>query len=222
MTNTLSLFKSSIFKKWIVGATGLGLSFFVLIHMSGNMLLWQGAESYNLYAHGIISNPFLEVGEILLLLAFILHVALAISLARQNRMARPLSPKMRATLEKDARFASRSMIYTGLVVLVFTILHLKTFKYGPNYEVTYHGVTMRDLHRLVVEKFQEPLYIIWYFSALVVLGIHLSHGASALFQSLGIATVRNVYLKRIGWLFALVIAAGFISQPIYAFYFAGK
>jgi succinate dehydrogenase / fumarate reductase cytochrome b subunit len=106
--------------------------------------------------------------------------------------------------------------------LVFTILHLITFKWGAYYQATYGGVEMRDLYRLVLEKFSEPLYVGWYIFALLVLFVHMSHGFSAAFQSLGFIGVRNPGLKRTGIAFAILITAGFISQPVYLFLTGGK
>lgn len=207
---------STVFKKQIVALTGLGLSGFVLAHMSGNLLMFLGPEAYNTYGHKLVTNPLIYPAEIALVVMFVVHIFLAASLTRQNRLAKPQTAgALRSGSEKMARFGSQSMILTGAVVFVFTVLHLITFKWGTYYEATYQGVVMRDLHRLVVEKFQEPLYVGWYLFSLALLGVHLSHGFSATFQSLGIGSVRWPCLKKLGWAFGLLIALGFMSQPIY-------
>ncbi len=216
------VFWNSVGKKQLVGLTGLGLSGFVLMHMAGNMLILVGAKAYNHYGHAIVSNPLLYVAEVGLVVLFLVHIALALSLAKDNRAARPVAPYQLPKGEERASFASRTMVYSGLLILVFTILHLITFKYGPNYPVTYDGVEMRDLHRLVIEKFNEPLYFGWYLICLVVLGLHLSHGISASFQSLGLLSSKHPRLKCIAWGFAALVAGGFISQPFYAILCGGK
>lgn len=211
-----SLWCSTIMRKQVVALTGLALSGFLLMHMSGNLLILAGPEMYNTYSYKLITNPLLIPAEIALVLMFVVHVYLAASLTRQNWVARPqTSGAIRGGGEKLARFGSKSMILTGAVVFVFTVLHLITFKYGTHYEATYNGVVMRDLHRLIIEKFREPLYVAWYLIALVILGVHLSHGFSATFQSLGIGSVKWKGLRRLGWAFAFVISVGFIIQPIY-------
>lgn len=211
-----SLWCSTIMKKQVVALTGLALSGFLLMHMSGNLLIFAGPEMYNTYAYKLITNPLLIPAEIGLLVMFLVHIYLAASLTRQNRIARPQGAgALRGGGEKLARFGSKSMILSGAVIFVFTVLHLITFKYGPHYEVTYNGIVMRDLYRLIIEKFKEPLYVAWYLVALVILGVHLSHGFSATFQSLGLGSVRSTFLRRLGWAFAFIIAVGFIIQPIY-------
>lgn len=218
-----SLFRSSIFRKQVVALTGLGLSGFLLTHVLGNSLMFLGPEAYNSYSHKLITNPFIYVAEVGLAVLFLVHVGLTIRLTLENRRARPNTPGALASeYEKRARFGSRSMILTGLLTFVFLVFHLITFKWGTYYEATYQGVAMRDLHRLVIEKFNQPLYTGWYLLCLVVLGVHLSHGFSAAFQSLGVENVRSRGLKRIGWAFAILIAGGFIAQPIYAILVGGK
>jgi succinate dehydrogenase / fumarate reductase cytochrome b subunit len=165
----------------------------------------------------MVNNPLIYVAEAGLLLMFLVHVALATQLALENRRAAAADGGcLKSRGEKSPRFGSRSMILTGLLTFVFVVLHLITFKFGTHYEVTYDGVVVRDLHRLVLEKFNQPIYTAWYLFALVVLGVHLSHGVSSFFQTLGLGSVRNKNLKKIGYAFAVLVAGGFISQPIYA------
>lgn len=212
---------STIGKKHLVGLTGLGLSGFVLVHMSGNLLLLVGPETYNVYAHKMVTNPLLYFMEASLLLLFMVHIGLAVQLSISNRQAQGEQAGPATVGEKAARFGSRSMIVTGLLIFVFTVLHLLNFKYGAHYTVTYGSAEMRDLYRLVLEKFQSPLYVGWYCFSLVVLGIHLSHGFSAAFQSLGLFSVRNCLIKKAGYLFAGLVALGFISQPIVLYFCRG-
>ena len=111
------------------------------------------------------------------------------------------------------------MAVHGSIVLFFIIYHLITFKWGPVYTIEYAGESMRDLHRLVIEVFSSPAYVAGYVVCLVLLGIHLSHGVSSIFQSLGLNHPKYTpTIKKVGWLYALVVAGGFISQPIYVFF----
>jgi succinate dehydrogenase / fumarate reductase cytochrome b subunit len=215
--------KSSVGRKFLVGITGLGLSGFVLIHMSGNMLMFVSPEAYNTYGHKLITNPLIYVAEAGLVTMFLVHMGLALSLAFENKAARPIAPSQSpSNCEKNARFGSRYMAITGIFVLAFVILHLITFKYGPHYPVTYNGVEMRDLHKLIVEKFKSPLYSGWYLFSMLVLFVHLAHGFSASFQSLGFFSVRNHLVKKIGWAFAFIVAGGFFIQPIYGYFYGGN
>jgi succinate dehydrogenase / fumarate reductase cytochrome b subunit len=187
--------------------------------MSGNLLLFVGPEAYNKYSHALISNPLIYAAEAGLVLFFLLHAGLAISLTLKNRAARPEGYAGSASGEKATGFAAKTMILSGLVLLTFTVLHLITFKYGPHYSVNYNGVEMRDIYRLVAEKFKDPLYVGWYLFSLLVLGMHLSHGFKASFQSLGLVAANNPTLCKIGWAFAAVVTLGFMSQPIYLYFF---
>jgi succinate dehydrogenase / fumarate reductase cytochrome b subunit len=102
--------------------------------------------------------------------------------------------------------------------LAFIILHLITFKYGTEYNTVVNGVPMRDLHKLVLEVFQQPGYVAWYVVSLVLLMFHLSHGAHSIFQSFGILERKmQKSLKKFAWLYAVVVVGGFLSQPLYVF-----
>lgn len=221
---SLKLFlKSSVGRKFLVAVTGLGLSGFVLTHMAGNLLMFVSPEAYNTYGHKLTSTPLIYLAEAGLLAMFLIHMGLALKLALENRTARAMGPSQNpSTCEKSARFGSQYMALTGVLVLVFVILHLISFKYGTYYAVTYNGVEMRDLHRLVIEKFKLPLYTGWYLVSMLVLFVHLAHGFSASFQSLGLFSVRNCLIKKLGWAFAFLVAGGFFIQPIYGYFYGGN
>ncbi|MCB0364206.1 MAG: succinate dehydrogenase cytochrome b subunit [Bdellovibrionaceae bacterium] len=212
-------FGSKIGKKYLVALTGLGLSFFVLSHMLGNMLILVSPQAYNNYGHALISNPFIYLAELGLVGLFVVHMALAMKLTRENWKARPVPYAVTATGDKSTSLTTRSMWAQGILLLVFTIHHLITFKYGPHYEVDYGGTIIRDLHRLVVETFQDPLYVGWYLICLLALGFHLSHGVSSSIQTLGIYHPRHFCkFKALGFLYAVLVVLGFVSQPLYVFF----
>ena len=103
------------------------------------------------------------------------------------------------------------MILSGITLLIFVPLHIWTFKFGPNYDsVAEPGV--RDLHRLMDEVFAEPLYVVWYVVALALLGYHAWHGFGSAFGSLG--SSHSPALRRVGHVFAVLLAGGFIIIPI--------
>lgn len=215
----LDFLKSTVGRKYIMGLTGLIWMGFVFGHMAGNMLLLVSADSYNSYGHAIVSNKILLYGaEIVLSLALAAHVTTAILLTLQNRSARDKRYAMQASGEKKSTLASRTMGAQGSLVLIFIILHLITFKYGNYYETKVDGVVMRDLSKLVIEIFQQPLYVAWYIVCLLLLMFHLSHGASSVFQSFGFLERKmQSGIKKFAWGYAAVVIAGFLSQPIYAY-----
>lgn len=208
---------SSIQKKMIMGVCGAIWAGFVFAHMAGNMLILVSAELYNRYGHAIVSNkPLLYTAEAVLIGALLVHAGVGILLAIENRRAKPQKYAVSAVGEKRATLASRTMAFQGSIILFFIIYHLITFKYGTEYMVSYNGVEMRDLHRLVIEIFQQPIYVVGYVVCLLLLGWHLSHGVSSIFQTLGLNHPKyNQKIKWAGCIYALVVAAGFISQPLY-------
>ena len=217
----ISYFCSAIGRKQLMGATGLVWSLFVLTHMLGNMLIFLGPEHYNAYSYALIKNPLLPLAEIMLLVTLVAHVYWGVTLTIKNKMARTHKYAMPTNGEKKARFQSKFMIYHGTIMLVFIILHLITFKYGTLYNVTTNGVEMRDIYRLVIEVFHSPTYVIWYCIAMVFVGLHLSHGFYSSFSSLGFYhPVYSKWLSRFGYFYGAIIALGFISQPIYVYFFA--
>lgn len=219
MSTQVALYRTSIAKKFFMGLTGLGLSLFVLSHMIGNLLILVSPEAYNRYGHALISNPAIYLAEAGLVFLFLYHSVAGIKLAIQNRKARPGRYAVSASGPKAASLSSKSMAYSGSLILVFLILHIATFKYGTHYSATYNGVEMRDLHRLVVEVFQSPGYIAWYLLCLVLLGVHLSHGFASTFQSMGLYHVRyQPLIKKAGWAYAILVTAGFIVQPLYVYF----
>jgi len=217
----LDFLKSTVGRKYIMGITGLVWMGFVLTHMAGNMLILVSPDLYNAYGHAIVSNkPLLYAAETVLVLALLAHVGTAISLTIQNKKARNTRYAMTPNGEKGASLASRTMAVQGSIVLAFIILHLATFKYGAHYETVVDGVKMRDMHKLVVEVFHQPGYVLWYVVSLLLLMFHLSHGAHSVFQSFGILERKmQCGLKKFAWTYAIVVVLGFLSQPAYVFLF---
>lgn len=216
------LFCTSVGQKFLLGLTGLGVAIFTFGHMAGNLLLFVGPEAFNSYGHSITSSPLYPVIELGLIVLFGGHVLLAVILVRKNRAARDVARYQIPSGEKSAKFASRWMLLTGLLLLSFLAVHLWGFRFGPVYPVEYGGVEIRDLYSLTVERFQDPYYSGFYVLSLVVLGIHLSHGISSLFQTLGVASTQRPALVKFAYLIAGIISVGFIIQPIYVHFYLGR
>lgn len=216
----MSLVRSSIGRKMLMGICGLVWTGFVFGHMAGNMLILVSAEAYNKYGHAIVSNKILLYGaESLLLAAIIGHAVLGIWLTIENKKAAPEKYAVKASPQKRATLASQTMAIQGSIILCFIIYHLITFKYGNYYDVTYDGVVMRDLSRLLFEVFQQPAYVFGYTLCLILLGFHLSHGFGSVFQTLGLNHPKYNKLVKVGGIvYAIVVAGGFISQPLYVFW----
>jgi len=205
-------------RKYIVGLTGVFWALFVLAHMLGNLLVFISAEAYNKYSHALISNPFIYLIEIILLLLIVLHIIFALSLKVRNLRTNPTQYAVTPVKAKSTSISSRSMAYTGLGLLGFLIWHIATFKYGPIYNVTYDGVQMRDVYTLVEEAFQYPMYFVLYALSMILIGVHLFHGVQASFQTFGLLHPRyNTFIQYFSRSYAIVVALGFIALPVYFF-----
>ena len=212
-------FFSSIGKKQVMAITGLGLCGFLVSHLLGNMLLLLGPDAFNTYAYTLTSTSLIYVAEIGLLVLFIAHVVLAITLTVKNKQARPTKYYLKRKTGAGETFASQTMIYTGFVLLVFIILHLINFKYGTMYATTVNGVEMRDLYRLVIEYFSNPLYVAWYVFAMIAIGIHTSHGFQSAFQSIGINHPKYTpIIKKISCAFGVIVGVGYSALAIFCYF----
>ncbi len=151
---------------------------------------------------------------------FLAHILSSTSIPIGKRKARPVAYEKSGNAGGTSKksFASVTMIWTGLLTLVFVVIHIKTFKYGPHYTTTVDGTVMRDMHRLVIEVFQNPVYVAWYVGTLFFLGFHLRHGFWSAFQSLGVNHPRfSPLIYSVGIFLAVAIAASFIGIPIWIF-----
>ncbi len=210
-----SLYQSSIGKKIITGISGLALVTFVIVHMVGNLLLLGSSDSYNQYGHHLEQlGPLLWLIEATLLGFVGLHILVGVQIFLGRLRARPqgYSTYLSAGEPSHQTLSSRTMIITGLGLGSFLVWHLLTFKFGIRYTVP--GSEVRDLARLVIEKFQQPVYVFGYTGVMVILASHLRHGIWSALQSLGAldAKVRPV-IYGASLLLAMGIALGFVVLP---------
>jgi succinate dehydrogenase / fumarate reductase cytochrome b subunit len=216
-------FSSSIATKILIAITGLCLFLYLLLHLAGNALIFLGPATFNGYSYKLISNPLLVPVEILLLAIFVIHIYKAVRMWLQNRAARPVPYAKKEWARHTSRksLSSTTMIVTGSVILLFVILHVRMFKYGPEYSVP--GTNMRDLYRLEMEAFSNPLTVAFYCLCVLLVGSHLWHGVSSAFQSLGADSPRWTRVFRVcGKVFAAIIAAGFVIIPIWVYFVGGR
>jgi len=206
----------SIGKKQIMGLTGLALCGFLVTHLLGNFLVLLGPDAFNNYAHTLISNPFIYVAEAGLVALFLSHLFMALKLTWENRQARPVKYYMKKSTGRGETFASKTMIYTGVITFIFVVLHLISFKYGTEYTTYIDGVKVRDIYKLVIEYFSNPLYVAWYVVAMISMGIHTSHGFWSAFQSLGFNHEKYTpIIRKISCLYACFIGLGFSFLSIW-------
>jgi len=217
--NRLSAFsRSSIGKKFIVALTGLILIGFIVGHLLGNLQIFFGPEYINSYAEKLRAlGVFLWVIRVFLLVTVVLHIYYTILLAIDNRRARGVAYKKKEHVK--ATFASRSMALSGLVLFAFIIFHIAHFTVrvtDPRFQLLKVDPLNRyDVYSMMVYGFQNALVSGLYVLAMFLLALHLSHGSSSFFQSLGLNDKKMApRLARGGRIFAWLIFVGYTSMPV--------
>ncbi len=214
----LSIYQSAVGKKWTMAVTGVIGMAFITMHMVGNLKIYLGAEELNAYADGLrtVGAPFAPHGFLLwgvrlvLLPTLLLHVHAAWWLWRQNRRARPVKYQSKRDYIA-ADWASRTMTWTGPIVLLFVVFHLLDLTWGTANPDFHHG----DVYHNMLASFDRWPIVVAYVAANLALGVHLYHGAWSLFQSLGVNNARINTARRVfATLFAVAIVGGYVSTPI--------
>lgn len=218
MSTFRRVFASSVGTKLLIGLTGLALFGYLVLHLAGNALIFAGPEIFNEYSHTLISNPLIAPIEIGLLAIFLLHVYKAIANYIANQKARPARYAMKKYADHTSRksVASSTMIWSGVAVLLFILVHVKQFKYGAWYQVTDTGI--RDLARTEFEVFSQPFWVAFYVVATLLVGLHLRHGIASGFQSIGLDhPLYTRHLTRWGVVLAVIIGGGLAFIPIWVY-----
>lgn len=222
---------SGIVRKFISGFTGIVWTLFVLVHLLGNLSLFSiDGTAFNKYAHFLESTgALLYVAEVSLVIFLLMHAIMGIQVWLGKRRARPENYKLYKTAGHKSKqtLASRYMIVSGSVLMLFLILHVATFKYNLHLSIipmtTVPGIDgeIRDLHKIVWEAFQSPIVAFAYTAVMLFLGLHLRHGIWSAMQSLGLMKPKYTpVIYTVGGILALVLAVGFLSIPLFI-YFSG-
>jgi succinate dehydrogenase / fumarate reductase cytochrome b subunit len=214
----LELYRSAVGKKWVMAITGIVLLGFVFVHMAGNLKAYLGPAEMNHYSEFLRElfvpllprTLFLWIVRSVLIAAFVLHIHAAYALTKMNHRARPESYQSPRDYTA-ANFASRTMRWTGVIVLLFLAWHLADLTWGsvnPDY-------VRGDAYNNLVNSFERPAISVLYVAANLALGVHIFHGAWSLFQSMGLNNPRfNKWRLYFARTFALVIVAGNLSFPV--------
>jgi len=222
---------TTVGQKLVMGATGLLLCGFLVVHLAGNLLLFGGQESYDRYAEALHSNELLPLAEVGLFVLFILHILLAFVTTRENTAARPVGYAEKET-KQDAGVIwqlrpQSTMFLTGAIVLGFLLLHLLDMRFPhvaeavfgrtglTNFSSRFQAPEGETAFQHTVRVLQNPLSATVYIIGSLFLGWHLAHGFQSAFRSLGFAHPKYTpFLKGFGYLFAIIIAFGFASLPL--------
>lgn len=217
-----NIFGSSLGKKYIMAISGFVFVLFVIGHLLGNLQVFLGPEAINRYGHFLQSN--LEIiwpARIVLLLMLFLHVWSAIKLSTENRAARPVS--YTAYQPVGSSYASRTMLMSGIIIFVFIVYHLLHFtvqvRYinltGQNFVDFTDPEQRHDIFKMMVVGFNNPWVSGFYILGMALLCLHLSHGISSMFQSIGWKNkVYGPCLDKLAKVAAVVIFIGYSSIPV--------
>ncbi len=215
---------SSLGKKLLMALTGLFLIIFLIGHLLGNFLLFKedGGQAFNEYAKFMTTTPAVMVLSILTYVSIIAHVIYSIILSIHNRKSRPVKYAVSGA-SANSIWTSRNMGVLGTFVLIFIVIHLKSFwyemKFGSVPMVEYDSGSMKDLYLIVNQAFAQPWYVLFYVISMLILAFHLSHGFKSAFQTLGLSHVKYTPLITIvGKTFAVIVPLLFASIPVYIFF----
>lgn len=219
-----NIFNSSIGKKLMVALAGLFLIFFLLVHLGINLtlILTESSRPFNVAAHFMGTNIIIKVFEVILFIAFLLHIIYILILQIQNWIARPKRYKIPNF--SQISFFSKFMIWLGGIILTFLVIHLTDFyfksKFGHIEEITYDNIRYyTDLSSLVIQKFQIPVIVIFYIACFLTLGFHLWHGFQSAFQTLGLNhKVYTPVIKKLGMVYTIVVISGFTIIPLVIYF----
>ena len=216
------LFGSSLARKYWMAATGLFLCTFLVGHLLGNLQLFvtgeEGQLAFNEYGKFMTTFPVVKILSYLTYASVLLHTVDGIMLARQNRAARPVG-YVKENQAANASWASRKMALLGLLTLFFIVVHMKSFWYEMHFGTLGTDANgNKDLWTLTVTAFEQWWYTAFYVVALAGLALHLSHGASSAFQSLGVNHPKYTPLiNKTMTAFAWLIPAVFIAVAVFLF-----
>ena len=215
--SSVKFISASVGQKVLMAITGIALIGFLIVHLIGNLQLFVGQEQLNKYAETLQSLGSLKWGFRLFLLALaLIHLWKGIVLWLENKRARPIGYRREDTVQ--ASLSSRTMIYTGLLILFFVAYHLLHFTLivtNPEYAQLTDSVGRMDVYSMVISGFSNYLISIVYLIAMFLLAFHLSHAAESFFQTMGWNNDKYLpKLKVLSNLFAVVIFLGYASMPV--------
>lgn len=208
---------SSIGKKLVMALSGGALMLFIILHLLGNLQIFLGAEAINKYAEMLQNmSELLWPARIVLLGILIAHFSVAFQLKGRNKAARVQGYKNDNVIQASA--ASRYMLESGVVILIFVIIHLLHFTFGllqPEFSSLHDAAGRHDVYSMVIYGFQNTTFAGIYIFALLCLGFHLSHAIASMIFTLGFYhEYFTPRIKRVSNALGWLIALGYISIPL--------
>lgn len=223
-TVSAGLFKSSLGRKYLMALSGLFLCLFLVVHVIGNLQLFKddGGQSFNEYTYFMTHNPLIKIVAYVNYFLILLHVFDGLMLTIANRKARG-SNYAHVDQSKSSTWSSRNMGILGTIILIFLIIHMRTFwfemKFGTMPTISYDGgiIEYKDMYIVVAEAFSQTWYSILYVLSMFALGFHLVHGFQSGFQTIGLNHHKYTpVIKGVGiGVFAILIPALFAAMPLF-------
>ncbi len=217
----IKVLRSSLGKKYLMAVTGLMLCGFLVVHLSGNFLMYVGPEAYNTYAKTLHSQEwFVKTAEVGLLAVFSLHLYLAYATTRDSMAARSQRYEVKQTKQegKSAVAADTWMLISGAIVFVFVVFHLIDFTIEARWDFKYEEFEHGKYYSKAIALLSSPWSIL-YLVGTIVLGFHLVHGFASAFQSLGLNGPKwDPLILWASRIFAVVIGLGFASLAIWGLF----
>lgn len=216
-------FKSSIGRKVAMALSAFFLMFFLLQHLAINILSVFSSELFNEVSHFMGTNPVVQFAlQPVLIFAVVFHFVMGFVLELKNKKAKGVAYAKNNGAANSTWF-SRNMVLSGITILAFIILHFIDFWF-PEINTKFiqgdwsglHNGELRYFHELQ-EKFVNPIRVIAYVVAFVFLGLHLAHGFTSAFQSVGGTAGRKKTLQTIGKVYSILIPLGFVFVAVYHF-----
>ena len=214
-----SYFSSKIFQKALAALSGGFLVIFLLGHLAGNLQLFipgeLGQKQFNSYALFMTTNPAVIALSYFTYTSIILHSILTLYLVLRSRSARSVRYQV-SSGSSNSSWASRNMAFLGTMLLIFLIIHLRSFWYEMHFgDIGLDKWGNKDLYTVTVSAFQNTSYTAFYVLSMLMLSFHLSHGVSSAFQTLGLSTSKyEKIINFVGKSIAVLIPLIFASIPI--------
>jgi len=207
---------SSIASKVIMALAGLFLLVFLAVHLGINLLLLvdDGGSSFSAAAGFMGTHPVIRIFELVLFAGFMLHIAIGVLVSIRNRNSRPIRYQHRSRSETSP--FSTYMMHSGMIVLIFLVLHFIDFYFIKiGIVAPPPGIERHDFYNRAVLLFSDNRYAAIYLVSFFVLGFHLNHALQAAVQTLGLNHARYIPLiKAASALYAMIIAGGFMAIPL--------
>lgn len=215
MKSVATLYQSTIGKKVLMAVSGAAIFGYLIVHMIGNLQIFLGADVINKYAALLHDTPvLLWAVRIVLLIAFPVHIAMAVQLNARNRQARPVA--YGNYKRHVSSYAARTMMFSGPILLVFLLFHIAHLTLG--YNVVPPKFIEGDPYMNMVNAFKVEWVFLFYVLAASLVGLHMAHGSWSMFQTLGVSHPRyNGIVKEVGFVATVVVAGGFALVPLAVF-----